>query len=146
VPVTDILEALTAATNKAQALRDAGNLTAALDVDQRNLALCRARLGDYHPWSLATRLAVGVDLAALSRHDEALVADEAALRDARLALGEDHPTTLMAAMHVAAGYAALGRASEALELGQETLRRYKRVLGDDHPATRLCAENLQLAT
>ena len=111
---------------------------------ERAHQLCRDRLGEDHPDTLASANNLALDLHALGEHQQARTLDEDTLTRYRRVLGEDHPDTLISATNLAVDLRALGEYQQARTLNEDTLTRSRRVLGDDHPNTLISANNLAL--
>ncbi|MEV5831092.1 FxSxx-COOH system tetratricopeptide repeat protein [Spirillospora sp. NPDC052242] len=110
-------------------LRLLGELRAAYELDETNLARMTAVFGPEHEETLRLMNSYAGDLRSLGRFAEATEHDELSLELHRRVFGGDDPWTLMAENNLAIDHRLSGRYDRALELDQDTLERRLRVYG-----------------
>ena len=131
-------DTLRSAHNLALAMRAAGELERALELDEGNLRGLTGVLGPDHPDTLRSAYATALDLRGLGRWERALELDQDTYARLRDRLGADHPDTLRAAYAVAVGLRRGRDTARALALATQTHERRRRVLGEDHVDTLRC--------
>lgn len=113
--------------------RGLGEFGKAYELNSRVLDNQRLLHSRTHFRALLTAGAVGADLRALARFDDALDEDIATLAGLREAFGDDHPETLKAQNNLVVSYFHAGDLRRALELGREDYEHRVRLFGSDAP-------------
>ncbi len=98
-------------------------------------AIFLQKLGEIHPDTIGTRLALVDALLGPAQTAEGEALGRDTLDLCRRTFGEDHELTLRAAHTYAMALWNLQRMDEAAELLHDTLQRRRRLLGDDDPTT-----------
>lgn len=127
---------------RANLLRQKGQLREARAEDEQVLALQREVLGPTHPHTLMTAGSLAADLRALGEFSAALSEDERTYAVLKDQFGEDHPQTLAVANNLAVSLRLVGDSVEARRIDGETLESRREVLGRNHPNTLYSAANL----
>ncbi len=108
----------------------------AAEVQLRGAEGIRAReLGNEHPLTLRSRIALVDLLHRMGKYKEAEPLAVETLASTWRVLGEDHEDTLEAAYQRANSLWFSGKLAESLALHRETLERRRRVLGEENPDT-----------
>ncbi|MFS8099550.1 tetratricopeptide repeat protein [Lentzea alba] len=138
----DDLVNLTYSANLGIALRQAGKVVQARELNEELLERRRRLLGHDHPDTLLSAHSLAIDLSVLGEHQKARELNEEVLRRRRQVLGDDHSDTLGSAHNLASDLVEMGEYEKARELNEDTFRRRRKLLGDDHPETLLSAHAL----
>ena len=141
-PPGDLLCA--AQLNLASVLRQAGNISEALQDDEKAKNDLIRFYGDRHPFTLAAIINYASDLARYGRLGEAIQLGKETLSKCRRWLGDNHPDTLMAAANLAADEKAAGDSASAERRQAEVLSKYAETLTMEHPEARAAAEGKRL--
>ena len=136
---------LTSRGNLAYAYQDAGRVSEAIPLFERNLADRERLLGADHPHTLTSRGNLADAYQDAGRLAEAIPLSEQTLADRERLLGADHPHTLTWRNNLAHAYQQVGRVAEAIPLSEQTLADRERLLGADHPDTLTSCNNLAYA-
>ena len=122
--------------------RELGQFEAAVEPQQRALAVRRRELGDEHPLTLESLASRGFLWLVMGRLDAA----EGDLRQAaearRRVLGDEHPETVISIGTLGSSLQAQGKLAEAEPNLREALETHRRVLGNEHPDTLISIGNL----
>jgi len=122
----------------AMAARRRGS-SAALEMAENIVTLCRRRFGDLHVETLAAVVSLANAALAADDHGRAHELLERAVHRFHSVLRADHPFTLAASAGLAGVVRATGRFAEARRIDHEALGGLRRSVGPDHPFTLNCA-------
>ncbi len=106
------------------------------------LDIRRGQLGDDHPDTLGSAVAVADLLAARGRYAEAETLHRGILATRRRTLGADHPDVVRSLHHLANVHFQQGRFEEAAELHRRVVGAFEAALGPDDPETLFAVANL----
>ena len=133
---------LIARRHLANAIRELGNPTDALIMDEEVLRRFQAVFGPDHEHSMATVNSVSADLRAVGRFVQARELDEENYRRQRRVLGEEDRSTLRTGGNLAVDLRMVGEYAQALLLDEEILGTSRRVFGSEDPDSLLVASNV----
>ncbi|MEV4515769.1 FxSxx-COOH system tetratricopeptide repeat protein [Dactylosporangium sp. NPDC049525] len=128
---SDDVMAMVASRHLANSLREQGEHTTVVQLNQDTLGRMRRTLGERHEHTLATANSVGADHRLQGRFNEALALDTENWAAYRATLGDDDPATLRSANNLAVDLRLMGRFKEAYELDIDIVRRQAAMFGDD---------------
>jgi tetratricopeptide (TPR) repeat protein len=112
-----------------------GEAPLAVEVHQKALDTCKAKLGLDHPHTLTSMHNLAVACHASGQLAKAVPLLEETLEKSKAKLGPNHSLTLATMASLAAAYQASGQLAKAVPLFEETLEKRKEKLGPDHPLT-----------
>ena len=135
-------DTLTARINLADAHRQAGHLSTAIDMYQAILADCTRILGPDHPNTLTARINLARAHQQAGHLSTVIDMHQAILADCTRILGPNHPNTLTARINLALAHHEAGHLSTAIDMYQAILADCTRILGPDHPNTLAARINL----
>lgn len=125
-------ESIEVRANLGVLLVQAGKLSEAIPLEQRNLDLQRRKLGPAHPDTLTAMNNLGAHLHQAGRREEALPLLEEAFEARTRELGPDHPYTLITGSNLGALYTDLKQHDRSESLLRDLLARRERVLPPDN--------------
>jgi tetratricopeptide (TPR) repeat protein len=131
--------------NLAVAYQQAGMLTDALSLHERNLAEGEQILGPDHPITVSARSNLAHFLSDAGQHNKAIPLFERTLADQERVLGPDDPGTLLSRHNLAAAYQDASQVDRAIPLLERNLADRERVLGPSNRHTLISRNNLALA-
>ncbi|WP_307781846.1 FxSxx-COOH system tetratricopeptide repeat protein [Streptomyces sp. MBT65] len=138
------LQTLAVASTLGHALRTLGNFKEASDLNDKNLRLLRATVGDDHPNTLGAIGAVSENAQIRGDFAASVELEEDRWRRARRENGDGDPTTLAAANDYALALRLVGKFEESLEIDTQARESAVRSLGYDALLTLLITTNLSI--
>ena len=138
-------DTLTARSYFADAHRQAGHVSAAIDMFEALLPDMTRVLGPDHSNTLTTRNNLALAHQEAGHLSAAIDMFEALLPDRTRVLGPDHPDTLGTRNNLALAHRQAGHVSAAIDMFEALLPDMTRMLGPDHPDTLLARNNLAAA-
>jgi serine/threonine protein kinase len=116
-----------------QAFCDLGDYKAAIEQNERAVALYTKHRGPDHPDTLTSMHGLALTYSHAGRAREAFRLNAETFRLRKAVHGPDDPDTLISMVNLASSYTEVGRPEEAIKLHTEALRRLKAPYGPDHP-------------
>lgn len=131
----DDRETLHARNNYALALKWAGRISDALEIQEPLVIACAESLGDDHEETIVARNNLGALYRLDGRVEDAIAWQEPLVVEAEVALGRDHPAAIDARVNLAASYWSADRPEHAISLEEAVVEDRVRLLGAGHPDT-----------
>jgi Tetratricopeptide repeat len=121
--------------NFAVDLRNLGQFSGALTLDEENVRLWRQRYGERHWHTSFAQCNNALDLYYLGRYQHAADLLHDAIPHMVAHLGTSNPDVLWPMRFYSVVFLALGRVPEAVQLSQQALQRHRAATSDRHPST-----------